>query len=118
MMEEVPKADVIVTNPEHYSVAMKFDAETMSAPVVLAVGADLMAFRIREVAKQHDIAIVEAPPLARALYHNTKPGDEIPAGLYLAVAKVLAYVFGIDARARKRALKVFNDLPIPDEYRA
>ena len=118
MMEEVPKADVIVTNPEHYSVAMKFDAETMSAPVVVAVGADLMAFRIREVGKQHDITIIEAPPLARALYHNTKPGDEIPAGLYLAVAKVLAYVFGIDAKARKRTLKTFNDLPIPDEYRA
>lgn len=118
MMEDVPKADVIVTNPEHYSVALKFDANTMSAPVVMAVGADLMAFRIREIAKQHDIVVVEAPPLARALYHNTKPGNEIPAGLYLAVAKVLAYVFGIDANAKKKALKEFNDLPIPEEFRA
>ena len=117
MMEEVPKADVIITNPEHYSVALKFDADTMSAPIVVALGADLIAFRIREIAKQHAIAVVEAPPLARALFHNTKAGQEIPAGLYLAVAKVLAYVFGISASARRRGLQVFEDLPIPEEYR-
>lgn len=116
MMEEVPKADVIVTNPTHFSVALKFNPDTMSAPIVLAKGADLVAYRIRELANNHDIAVVSAPPLARALYHNTNLGDEIPAGLYLAVAKILAYVFGIDEKAKSNPLLSFEDLPIPPEY--
>ena len=90
----------------------------MSAPVVVAKGAELVAFRIREVAGRHDIPVVSAPPLARALYHNSNLGDEVPAGLYVAVAKVLAYVFGIDFRAKSRPLQSFEDLPIPPELQA
>lgn len=117
MMEEVPKANVIVTNPTHYSVALKFDPETMSAPIVVAKGVDLVAFRIREIATEHKIAVISAPPLARTLYYNTKLGGEIPSALYLAVAKVLAYVFGIDSKAKARPLQAFDDLPIPPEYK-
>ncbi|MEM7466963.1 MAG: flagellar biosynthesis protein FlhB [Pseudomonadota bacterium] len=116
MMEEVPKADVIVINPEHYSVALKFDAETMSAPVVVAVGADLVALRIREIAKQHEVVIVSAPPLARALFHHGDLGKEIPAGLYVAVAKLLAFVFSIDEQAKHKPVEVDYDLPIPESY--
>ena len=118
MMEEVPNADVIVTNPEHYSVALKFDPDTMSAPVVVALGADLLAFRIREIAQHNNIAIVEAPPLARALFHNTKLGQEIPAGLYVAVAKVMAYVFGLKQQSHEKPLQLLDDLPIPPERKA
>ena len=116
MMEAVPNADVIITNPTHYAVALRFDPQTMAAPVVLAKGADQVALRIREVGKQHRIAIVSAPPLARALHGTTKLNQEIPAGLYLAVAQVLAYVFQLDQRARQSTLRSFEDLPIPPEF--
>ncbi|MEQ8661173.1 MAG: flagellar biosynthesis protein FlhB, partial [Gammaproteobacteria bacterium] len=93
MMEEVPKADVIVTNPSHYAVALKFDPATMAAPVVVAKGVDEVALNIRKIAGLHGVQVMEAPPLARALFHTTKINQEIPAGLYVAVARVLAYVF-------------------------
>jgi len=93
MMEEVPRADVVITNPTHYAVALRFDPATMSAPRVVAKGADLVALRLREVARAHRVTILEAPPLARAVFRSTKLGQEIPAGLYVAVAQVLAYVF-------------------------
>jgi flagellar biosynthetic protein FlhB len=117
MMEEVPKADVVITNPEHYSVALRYDQKTMRAPVVLAKGADHIALRIREVAKQHDVVILSAPPLARALYHTTELEKEIPAGLYLAVAQVLAYVFQLKQRsaAERNNPRDFGDLPIPKD---
>ena len=95
MMENVPEADVIVTNPSHYSVALKYDQENMSAPLVVAKGADLVAFRIREVANAHDIPFFEAPPLARALYAHTEIDDEVPTELYMAVAQVLAFVMQV-----------------------
>ena len=92
MMAEVPKADVIVVNPSHYSVAIAYNA-TMRAPKVLAKGSALTALRIREIAGEHGIPILEAPPLARALYKHTDLGREIPIALYEAVALVMAYVF-------------------------
>lgn len=93
MMAEIPKADVIVTNPTHYAVALRYQGDAMRAPKVVAKGSQLLAGRIRELAQQHQIPIMEAPPLARALYHHTELGDEIPESLYTAVAEVLAYVF-------------------------
>lgn len=119
MMTEVPKADVIITNPEHYSVALKYDHDAMSAPVVLAKGIDIIAIQIRKIAKEHDVMIVEAPPLARALHHTTELNEEVPAGLYLAVAKVLAYVFQLKQRpgGNKQKFSRLNDLPIPDDMK-
>ncbi len=93
MMAEIPKADVIVTNPTHYAVALKYKSETMRAPTVVAKGVHLLAARIREVADEHHIPILEAPPLARALYYHAELESEIPEKLYAAVAEVLAYVF-------------------------
>ena len=93
MMAEVPKADVVITNPTHFSVALSYRENSMRAPRVVAKGQDLTALRIRELAKEHRIPIVEAPPLARALYRHTELEDEIPETLYAAVAEVLAYVF-------------------------
>ncbi len=93
MMEEVPKADVVITNPTHFAVALKYDAAGGGAPVLLAKGADEMAARIREVAAEHDIPKVESPRLARAVYATTDLQQEIPSGLYLAVAQILAWVY-------------------------
>ena len=93
MMEMVPQADVVITNPTHYAVAIQFDPHTMSAPKVVAKGADHMAQRIRETAQQHDVPLVENQPLARALYRTTELDQFIPVELYRAVAEVLAYVY-------------------------
>ena len=93
MMTEVPKADVIITNPTHYAVALSYRESSMRAPRVVAKGQDLTAQRIRELAGEHRVPIVEAPPLARALYRHAELGDEVPETLYTAVAEVLAYVF-------------------------
>jgi flagellar biosynthetic protein FlhB len=101
MMQEVPKADVIVTNPTHYAVALRYEESRMRAPIVVAKGADLVALRIREIAAEHRVPVVEAPPLARALHAGCQLGDEIPARLYAAVAQVLTYVYQLRA-ARER----------------
>ncbi|SCX78236.1 flagellar biosynthesis protein FlhB [Nitrosospira sp. Nsp13] len=93
MMAEIPKADVIVTNPTHYSVALKYEDGKMRAPRVVAKGSHLLALKIREIGQQHNIPLLEAPPLARALYHHAELGDEIPQTLYNAVAEVLAYIY-------------------------
>jgi flagellar biosynthetic protein FlhB len=93
MMSEVPKADVIVTNPTHYAVALRYQEGTMGAPQVIAKGSALIALRIRELGEENHIPILEAPPLARALYRHAELGQEIPAKLYTAVAEVLAYVY-------------------------
>ncbi len=98
MMQEVPKADVVVTNPTHYAVALRYDGATMDAPKVVAKGVDYLAIRIREVARTHDVVIMENPPLARALYERTEIGDAIPADLYHAVAEVLAYVYRLKGK--------------------
>lgn len=93
MMEAVPTADVVITNPTHYAVALKYEAGAMRAPKVVAKGVDEMALRIRELAGAHKVALVEAPPLARALYRQAKVDQEIPVKLYAAVAQVLSYVY-------------------------
>ena len=94
----VPKADVIVTNPEHISIAIKYDAEKMAAPMVVAKGADYLALRIRQMALLNSIPIVERPPLARALYKQAAIGQEIPPDFYNAIAEILAYVYQLDGR--------------------
>ncbi len=94
----VPKADVIVTNPEHISIAIKYDAEKMAAPTVVAKGADYLALRIRQLALLNSIPIVERPPLARALYKQAAVGQEIPPDFYNAIAEILAYVYQLEGR--------------------
>jgi flagellar biosynthetic protein FlhB len=93
MMQEVPKADVVVTNPTHYAVALKYDSNSMSAPQIVAKGMNLIAANIRELAEQNKVPVLEAPPLARALYKHAEIGDQVPAALYTAVAEVMAYVY-------------------------
>lgn len=96
MMEAVPKADVVVTNPTHYAVALKYEAGRMGAPTVVAKGADLIAQNIRELAAEHKVPLLEAPPLARALYRHAEVGEQIPPALYTAVAEVMAYVYQLN----------------------
>ncbi len=93
MMSEIPNADVVITNPTHYAVAIKYQDEGMRAPIVVAKGADEVALKIREIAGEHKVLIMESPKLARALYTHTELGNEIPEALYSAVAEILAYVF-------------------------
>ena len=97
MMHEVPKADVVVVNPTHFAVALRYDENRMRAPLVVAKGTDLVAARIREIATEHAVPIFEAPPLARALHHSVEIGGEIPATLYVAVAQVLTYIYQLKA---------------------
>ncbi|OIQ66947.1 flagellar biosynthetic protein FlhB [mine drainage metagenome] len=113
MMAAVPKADVVVTNPTHFAVALGYQEGRNSAPVVLAMGADAIAARIREVAAEHGVPLVEAPPLARALYRYAELEREIPATLYNAVALLLAYVYQLRALPAAPALP--RDWPIPAE---
>lgn len=103
MMQDVPKADVIVTNPTHFAVALRYDDKKMRAPVVVAKGVDLIAAQIREVATEHAVPIFEAPPLARVLYRNVDIGAEVPSTLYVAVAQVLSYVFQLRVAKRSGA---------------
>ncbi|TQV86699.1 flagellar biosynthesis protein FlhB [Aliikangiella coralliicola] len=119
MMEAIPDADVVVTNPEHYSVALKYDAIRSSAPIVVAKGVDVIAMQIRKVAIANDVAILPVPPLARALYHTTEIDQEVPHGLYLAVAQVLAYIFQMKSYRQGKGLrpKELDELPIPDELK-
>ena len=98
MMQDVPKADVVITNPTHLAVAIKYDAEVSKAPIVLAKGEDYLAQKIRESAKEHNIEIVENKPLARMLYANVDVGAEIPPELYQAVAEILAMVYNMKNR--------------------
>lgn len=116
MMQEIPKADVIVTNPTHYSVALRYQGDSMRAPKVVAKGVHLLAAKIREIAEENRVPIMEAPPLARALYHHTEVGDEIPETLYTAVAEVLAYIFQLRRyQEYGGAIPVVpTDLPVPE----
>mgnify|MGYP003587253991 FL=1 len=93
MMSAIPEADVIITNPTHFAVALKYDSEKGQAPILLAKGGDFLALKIREIGNEHNIVLLESPALARAVYYSTELEQEIPAGLYLAVAQVLAYVY-------------------------
>jgi flagellar biosynthetic protein FlhB len=99
MMADVPKADVVVTNPTHIAVAIQYDQKNMSAPIVVAKGEDFIAQKIREIAAEHDIPIVENKPLARALMSQVEVGEAIPEELYLAVAEVLAFVYRLKKSA-------------------
>lgn len=118
MMEAVPKADVIVTNPTHFAVALKYDPKKMRAPVVLAKGADLIALNIRKIAEENHIARIEAAPLARALYHSTEIGQAIPQGLYLAVAQLLAYVFQLRTVQKNGGKKPTPPaMEVPEEFK-
>ena len=119
MMSAVPEADVIITNPTHFAVALKYDAENGQAPVLLAKGGDHTALTIREIAKEHRITLLESPALARAVYYSTEIDQEIPAGLYLAVAQVLAYVYQLRQYHAGKAKKpsMLKDPEIPVDLR-
>jgi len=111
MMADVPKADVVVTNPTHYAVALKYDAQKMKAPRVLAKGRDLVALEIRRIATDAGVPIFEAPPLARVLHGSTEVGREIPNGLYLAVAQVLSYIYQLKTLTPSRASRLRRPAP-------
>ncbi|RMF16428.1 MAG: flagellar type III secretion system protein FlhB [Gammaproteobacteria bacterium] len=119
MLQEVPKADVVITNPTHYSVALKYDPDSDGAPVLVAKGVDFMALKIREIAREHGVEQVEAPPLARSVYYHTEVDQEIPQGLYVAVAQILAYVFRLREfrKGRGERPQPVRDVPIPDDLR-
>lgn len=119
MMAEVPKADVIVTNPSHYAVALKYDQNSNSAPKLVAKGVDLIAAQIRNAAIGADVPLVASPPLARALYYSTELDREIPQGLYLAVAQILAYVYQLKAAQKNdwRAPLPPENINVPDEFK-
>ncbi|WP_439859043.1 flagellar biosynthesis protein FlhB [Pseudomonas sp. MBLB4136] len=119
MMQAVPQADVVITNPTHFAVALKYDPAKGSAPVLLAKGGDFTALKIREIAQEHKVMLLESPALARAVFYSTELDQEIPAGLYLAVAQVLAYVYQLrqyQAGKGKRPGPL-PDLPIPPDLR-
>lgn len=98
MMAAVPKSDVVITNPTHFAVALQYDTKTMSAPIVVAKGQDLIALKIREIAKENDVPVIENPPLARALFSSTDLDKEIPVTHYEAVAKIISYVYQLKGR--------------------
>jgi len=117
MMDAVPDADVVITNPTHFAVALKYDQGDMRAPRVLAKGADLIAANIRRVASANDVLLVETPPLARALYYTTDIGDEIPHELYVAVAQILAYVYQLRNVQKNGGKKPTQPKPeLPEAY--
>jgi flagellar biosynthetic protein FlhB len=117
MMHKVPTADVVIVNPTHFAVALKYDPKNMRAPRVLAKGVDLVAANIRRIAEEHRVPVFEAPKLARALYKSTDLNREIPAGLYVAVAQVLSYVFRIRTLNPTLAARMARPDPtVGDEY--
>ena len=119
MMAAIPDADVIITNPTHYAVALKYDPQEGGAPMLLAKGSDFLALKIREIGKEHNVLLLESPALARSIYYSTELEQEIPAGLYLAVAQVLAYVYQIRQHQAGRGKRPdpLKDLPIPPDLR-
>ncbi|NNA24356.1 flagellar biosynthesis protein FlhB [Pseudomonas lundensis] len=119
MMSAIPDADVIITNPTHFAVALKYDPEKGAAPMLLAKGSDFLALKIREIGAKHDILLLESPALARSIYYSTELDQEIPAGLYLAVAQVLAYVYQIRQHQAGKGKRPdpLSDLPIPPDLR-
>lgn len=125
MMAAVPQADVIVTNPTHYAVALKYEEGSMGAPQIVAKGIGLLAERIMELAREHRVPLLQAPPLARALYRHAEIGDEVPQRLYTAVAEVLAYVYQLRTATYASAppvpprhLPVPADMDVPEQEHA
>jgi len=119
MMGDVPDADVIVTNPTHYSVALKYDQNGDRAPYVVAKGVDFMALKIREVGREYEVPIMQSPPLCRAIYHTTEINGEVPEELFVAVAQILAYLYQLEQfrkgrSGRPKALP--DELPIPEAF--
>lgn len=119
MMQDVPDADVVITNPTHYAVALKYSSDAMEAPVVVAKGIDEVALKIREIAKAHGVPVVESPALARSVYTFTPIGKEIPEGLYVAIAQVLAYVYQLDQFMKGQGARPKQPVfPVPTHLRA
>jgi flagellar biosynthetic protein FlhB len=117
MMHKVPTADVLIVNPTHFAVALKYDPKKMRAPVVLAKGVDLVAQNIRRIAEEHRVPVFESPRLARALYRSTDLNKEIPSGLYVAVAQILSYIFRVRTLNPTIAARVVRPNPtVDDEY--
>lgn len=119
MMGDVPDADVIVTNPTHYSVAIKYDTAGDKAPYVVAKGVDIIALKIREIAREYEVPVMQSPALCRAIYHTTEINDEVPAELFVAIAQILAYIYQLNQyrkgkSGRPRALP--SNLKIPKEF--
>ena len=120
MMQDVPDADVIVTNPTHYSIAIKYDQFGNRAPVLIAKGLDELAMHIRKIGAAHEVPIIESPALARAIYYSTEVNHEVPEKLFMAVAQILAYVYQLKtykAGKGKRPKPLKKDMPIPPELR-
>ncbi len=119
-MQDVPEADVIITNPTHYSVAIKYDQDGERAPVMVAKGIDELAMHIRTVASAHGVMLIPSPMLARAIYYSTEINQEVPQKLFMAVAQVLAYVYQLKAYKSGKAQRpkaLSKTLPIPPELR-
>jgi flagellar biosynthetic protein FlhB len=117
MMHKVPTADVVIVNPTHFAVALKYDAKKMRAPVVVAKGIDLVAANIRRIAEEHRVPVFESPKLARALYRSTDLNKEIPSGLYVAVAQILSYIFRVRTLNPTIAARMARPDPkVGDEY--
>lgn len=118
MMQRIPQADVIIVNPSHYAVALKYDLQRAQAPFVLAKGVDELALKIREAGQHHRIQVVEAPLLTRAVYYSTRIDQQIPDDLYLAVAQVLAYTYQLSQfqKGQSKTRPVMPDLEVPDDY--
>lgn len=120
MMQDISDADVIITNPTHYAVALRYNQTGNGAPYVVAKGSDLIAQQIRIIGEANEVPIMSAPPLTRAIYFSTELGDEIPSGLYIAVAQILAFVFQLrryNNRGGNKPQLNTEDLPIPDEFK-
>lgn len=120
MMADVPTADVIVTNPTHFSVAIKYDQDKWATPLIVAAGVDQLAMHIRTIAKENEVPIIQSPMLARSLYYNCEVGDEVPEQLFVAVAQVLAYVYQLNQfkkRKGSRPKPLAKELPIPPDFR-
>jgi len=119
MMQAVPDADVVITNPTHFAVALKYDGDKGGAPMLVAKGGDFLALKIREIAQEHQVTVLESPALARAVYYSTELEQEIPAGLYLAVAQVLAYVYQLRQYRSGKGKRPdpLSNLPIPPDLR-
>ncbi|MFK7828940.1 MAG: flagellar biosynthesis protein FlhB [Congregibacter sp.] len=117
MMQDVPTADVVITNPTHFAVALSYSDQS-GAPRVVARGKDLIALQIRTIAREHNVPVYEEPPLARALYGSTEVGDEIPEALYLAVARVLAYLFQLRSARPTEYVPRPTSIEMPDEFKA
>jgi flagellar biosynthetic protein FlhB len=120
MMQEVPNSDVVITNPTHYAVALKYDLQKGGAPMLVAKGIDQMAIHIRTIAKENDVEIIASPALARSLYYCAEANEEIPEELFAAVAQVLAFIFQLNEHKKGKAKKpipIAKNLPIPDDFK-